>query len=66
MATKLLSLHQLLRAPLRVHPATVRRWCSKGIIPCRRIGKRYWLDPDELAKALAGTPTAPTTKQVAP
>jgi excisionase family DNA binding protein len=28
---------------LHIHPNTLQKWCSKGKIPCRRVGSRYEL-----------------------
>lgn len=28
---------------LHMNPATLRRWCQKGKVPCRRVGNRYEL-----------------------
>lgn len=38
---------------LRVAPATVRRWCEDGTMPCARIGGRWRIDAAELDVWLA-------------
>jgi excisionase family DNA binding protein len=40
--------------PLRVHPATVTRWCEKGMIKHVKLGNTIRIPKSELIRVLAG------------
>jgi excisionase family DNA binding protein len=38
---------------LGVHPNTIRRWVRGGHLPHYRIGRKIWIDKDEIARMFA-------------